>query len=101
MNLNDIIKQVLIDIPETRNSSRALIWEVYRALGIIESQRLFLADFLNLNTPHPSTIIRRARIIQKEDKYRPTVEKPYRRRRPKKDWDFAENVGAHVWDRYK
>lgn len=102
MSIDDIIKQVFINIPETRESSRLLIWEVYRFLEIVTgpSSGLLTKDsFLDHNTPHPSTIIRRARTIQKDPAYKPK-ERPYRRRAVS-DWDFSANVDTHVWERHR
>ncbi len=102
MNLNDVIKQVLLDVPKTRDSSRLLVWEVYRFLGIVDgagSGLLTMHSFIDKNTPSPSSISRRARTIQKEQAYKPK-EKPYRRRMVV-DWDFSTNVGTHIWERYR
>lgn len=99
MNLNDIVKQVLLNVPETRESSRLLIWEVYKLLGYVKNGYLSQASFFDKNTPHPASIIRRARTIQKEPLYQP-VKKPYRRRKVV-DWDFSENIDVFVWEKYK
>lgn len=102
MTLNDIIKQIFRNVPETRESSRLLIWEVYRFLEIVTgpSSGLLTKDsFLDYNTPHPSTIIRRARTIQKDPTYKPK-KKPYRRRAVS-NWDFSANVDTHTWERYR
>ena len=101
MSLDDIIKQVFLNHPETRNNSRLLIWEVYNSLRVIDCGVLSKSSFLNSTTPSPETISRRARSIQKEFNYRPTIDRPYRRRKIRLDWEFKENVDITIWEKFK
>lgn len=107
MSVERIVAKILLENAETRNSSKLLIWEVYKYLGFVKEVKAFdfvnaitEEDFMSPNFPSPASIVREARRVQSKDSsLAQTVPKVYRRRKRdiSKNWKFSENVSLDVW----
>lgn len=63
--LKELVNEILIDYPETRDSDKKLIWSVWRYKGLTAGDMIDRADFLN--APSPESIRRVRQQLQRED----------------------------------
>lgn len=63
-NIYDIVKQILTDYPQTRNSDKEMIWAVYRKLGYTSEYVINKNDFMK--APAAESITRARRKVQEQ-----------------------------------
>lgn len=73
MKVYDLVKRVLINNEQARNSDKECIWEVYRELGIVKTvewfgdrEAIMKDQFLSGKTPSTETIRRTRQKIQEK-----------------------------------
>ena len=62
--LFDLVKRLLEEKPERRNSDKKLMWAVWYKLGYATEDEIRFYDFLGLKCPTPESITRCRRKIQ-------------------------------------
>lgn len=71
MKIYDLVKNILENSEQTRNSDKLLIWEVYKKIGIVKDvewfgdrEAIIRDNFLSARIPATETITRARRKIQ-------------------------------------
>lgn len=109
MRTKELVVNILINKPETRNSDKLLTWEVYKALGLVTDvvhvgtgEAILKETFLSVKIPPPDSISRYRRLAQElRADLLPTNEKIKRRRfrDDQEAWEFTKKVNYQEWDK--
>lgn len=91
MRLYELIKKLLEEKEDRRNSDKKLMWAVWHKLGYATLSMSF-TDFINPNCPTPESITRARRKIQEEYPELQATDEVERERRKKE-----EQKGTHVY----
>lgn len=92
MKLYDLTKVILINLPNTRNNDKELIWRVWSELGYVLQDTISYSAFLNKRCPIPETIRRTRQKIQELYPELQAVKKVYEARQK-----IAESKGTFIF----
>lgn len=90
MKLYDTVITIMREAPETRNSDKRLMWQVWETLGYVKDGKLTVEAFLDKDCPTPESITRCRRKIQESDLQASESVKRLRQKR-------AQEKGTHIY----
>lgn len=64
MKLYPVVKNILIKYPDTRDSYKKLLWEVWRELGYLNSGALYYSGLMKRGCPTFESVTRASRYVK-------------------------------------
>lgn len=100
MKTYDLVKRILEENEQARNSDKLLIWEVYKAIGIVKEvdwfgtrEALLKSNFISAKIPTTETIRRSRADIQRKHPELEATSKLIRKKRQQ----IADQKGTHIY----